>query len=122
MTKNEFYQKWLQTFAADIPKSDIKKYVVSTGNYIWHIFSWEMLNKNMYLSGDDARKAYDKIDKRGASYIEWFEDDHTKDIIWELNSAQALEEFAEIYVVAKDFSWSYMKTHESGFGPYFIKL
>ena len=39
MTKEEFYNKWIEVFASYIPKKDIQKYVKSTGNYIWHIFS-----------------------------------------------------------------------------------
>ena len=38
MTKKEFYSNFLTAFASDAPKKDIDKYVVSTGNYIWHIF------------------------------------------------------------------------------------
>ena len=122
MTKNEFYQKWMLAFAGGIPKSDVKKYVVSTGNYIWHVFSWELMDADQYLVGDAAKRAYDKTDKRGALYIEWFKDNHTKDITWDLNTATALDNFVEIYVVAKDFSWTYIKTHETGFGPYFLTL
>ena len=121
MTKKEFYEKWIQTFASNIPKSDLKKHVVSTGNLIWHIFSWDLLDSQTYFEGEKAKKAYNDIDKRGAIYIEWFKDDHTKDIHWGLNSSDALDEFVEVYVVAKDFSWTYIKTHESSLGPYFIK-
>ena len=38
MTKKEFYLKWLERFAVGIPVKDVKKYVVSTGDYLWHIF------------------------------------------------------------------------------------
>ena len=122
MTKSAFYAKWLETFASDIPKGALKKYVQSTGNYVWHIFSWDLLDKKQYLLGDAAKAAYDKIDKRGAIYIDWFEDDHTKDITWPLNTARALDEFVEVYVVGKDFDWTYIKTHEGACGPYFLKL
>lgn len=122
MTKHDFYTKWLAAFASDISKGELKKYVQSTGNYIWHIFSWGVVNEGRYLVGDDARAAYDKIDKRGASYIEWFEDDHTKDITWDLGSAKALDAFVEIYVVGKEFRWTYIKTHEGNLGPYFLQL
>ena len=122
MTKKEFYLKWLERFAVGIPVKDIKKYVVSTGNYLWHIFSWELIDKKSVLVGDNARSAYNKIDKRGAIYIRWFEDEKTHDITWDLNSAKALDEMVEVYVVASDFSWTYMKTHEGMCGPYFMKL
>lgn len=120
MTKNEFYTKWLEAFGGGIPKSDIKKYVKSTGDCIWHIFSWDLAEKKRYLTGAEAEKAYDQIDKRGAMYIDWFQDDHTKDMIWDLNQADALEKFVEVYVVGKDFQWTYIKTHEGDFGPYFM--
>ena len=121
MTKEEFYTKWLQTFAIDVSEKDIKKYVQSTGNYIWHIFSWELLNESQYLSGPQAKEEYDKIDKKDAIYIEWFEDNHTKDITWPLSMAKTLDNLVEVYVVDKDFKWTYIKTHESMCGPYFMK-
>ena len=72
------------------------------------------------MIGEKAREAYDKIDKSGAFYIEWFEDKHTKDMIWDLNTAKALDDFIEIYVVGKNFKWTYIKTHEGMCGPYFM--
>ena len=74
MTKNEFYSAWLSHFANGISKENIEKYVVSTGNYLWHVFSQKLLDKKVFLTGNSARKAYDKIDKHNALYIDWFED------------------------------------------------
>lgn len=54
-------------------------------------------------------------------YIEWFEDKHSKDILWNLNTAKALDDLVEVYVVGKDFKWTYIKTHENMCGPYFMK-
>ncbi len=122
MTRSEFYSEWLNHFAKHISKKDIQKYVVSTGDYLWHVFSFELLDKNAFLTGDSARKAYDKTDKHNATYIEWFEDDEAKDLTQELRTAKALDEMTEVYVVASDFSWTYIKTHESMCGPYFMKL
>ena len=100
----------------------MKKYVVSTGDFIWHTFSWELLDDYKFLKGDAAKSAYDEINKRGALYIEWFKDEKTHDITWDLNSADALDKMVEVYVVASDFSWTYIKTHEGDCGPYFMKL
>ncbi len=122
MTRNEFYSAWLSHFAKDILRKDIEKYVVSTGHYLWHMFSWELLDKKAFLTGDSARKAYDKTDKHNAVYIEWFENDEVKGLTEELNTAKALDKMTEIYVVSSDFSWTYIKTHESMCGPYFMKL
>ena len=80
-----------------------------------------MLNDNKYLKGNEAKEAYDTIDKKGAIYIEWFEDKHSKDILWNLNTAKALDDLVEVYVVGKDFKWTYIKTHENMCGPYFMK-
>ena len=122
MTRNEFYSAWLSHFANGISRENIKKYVVSAGNYLWHVFSWKLLDKKVFLTGNSARKAYDKIDKHNALYIDWFEDNETKELTAKLNTANALDEMIEIYVVAPDFSWTYIKTHESMCGPYFMKL
>ena len=122
MTKTEFYKKWLEHFAVGISKKDLNKYVISTGNYIWHTFSWELLDSNNFLEGEQAKAAYDKIDKHRAIYIEWFKDEKTHDITRNLNTAADLDKMVEVYVVAPDFSWTYIKTHESMCGPYFMKL
>lgn len=122
MTRDEFYSAWLNHFANGISRENIEKYVASTGNYLWHVFSWELLDKNVFFAGNSARKAYDQIDKHNALYIDWFKDDETKNLTTKLSTANALDEMTEIYVVASDFSWTYIKTHESMCGPYFMKL
>ena len=122
MTKNEFFSTWLRRFANGISSEKIEKYVVSTGNYLWHVFSWELLDEKVFLTGNSARKAYDKIDKHNALYIDWFEDNETKNLTAKLSTANALDEMTEIYVIASDFTWTYIKTHESMCGPYFMKL
>ncbi len=122
MTRNEFYSAWLSHFANGISRENIEKYVVSNGNYLWHVFSWELLDKKVFLNGNSARKAYDRIDKHNALYIDWFEDDETKNLTAKLSTSNALEEKTEIYVIASDFSWTYIKTHESMCGPYFMKF
>ena len=121
MTRNSFRNKWLAAFAGDVPKSDIRKYVLETGNYIWHVFSWELLDRDSFLTGDAAKEAYDKIDKCGAIYIDWFNNKNESELTGELHASNALDSFVEVYVVADDFSWTYIKTHEAMCGPYFLK-
>ena len=122
MTKKEFYTKWLETFASGISKKDIEKYVVSYGNYIWHIFGWDLLDQDKYLVGEEAKKAYNNIDKEGAVFTDWDEDDNFQEVTWEFDNADSLDCFSEAYVVGKNFSWTYIKTHEKYCGPYFMKL
>ena len=122
MTRDAFYTAWLKHFAEDISKENIEKYVVSTGNYLWHVFSWELLGEAKYLVGDSAKDAYNKIDKNNALYIDWFSDDRVKTLTQELSNAEALDQMTEVYVAAPDFSWTYIKTHEIMCGPYFMKI
>ena len=122
MTRDEFYTAWLKHFAEGISEENIERYVVSTGNYLWHVFSWELLDEAKYLVGDSAKDAYNKIDKNNALYIDWFSDDGAKALTQELSNAEALDQMTEGYVAAPDFSWTYIKTHEIMCGPYFMKL
>ena len=118
-----FEKEWMRTFAGDISKEDIDRYVVQTGNYIWHVFSWELLPENSYLVEDAARAAFDAEDKTGAAYFEPFEE--KKDALAlppEQLTAALLDERIECYVMGKGGAWSYIKTHEGDpLGPYFIK-
>ena len=122
MKKTEFYDKWLKSFANGVSEEAIQKYVVSTGNFLWHVFSWKLLNEKSYLSGEHAKDAYNNIDKKDAVCLMWFEDDETKSLVPAMYTAEALEEWNEVYVAAPDFSWTYMKTHECTCGPYFMKI
>ncbi len=65
---------------------------------------------------------FDRIDKNDAFYIKWFEDDEAKVLPINLTSTSSLEKEIEIYVVANDFSWTYIKTHENFCGPYFMHI
>lgn len=122
MTNKEFYDKWIENFACGVAERDLERYVVSTGNLLWHVFSWELHDKSSYLEGDEAKRAYDTADKGGAIYVEWFENDCPKAIPYEFYRANALDELTEVYAVGRNFDWTYIKTHESSCGPYFMSL
>ena len=122
MTRDDFYNEWLKHFAEGISNENIERYVVSTGNYLWHVFSWELLDEERFLVGDSAKDAYNKIDKDNAIYIDWFSDDDAGALPHEMSTAEALDQMTEVYVAAPDFSWTYIKTHEIMCGPYFMKL
>jgi len=119
MTRKEFEKLWLRHFAFGISKSDMRKYVVATGNYIWHVFSWRLLPEGSYLEGDAARMAFDQIDKQGAIYVEAFGPGASQ--LTNVNCAADLDAFVEVYAAAPDFSWTYIKTHEITCGPYFCR-
>ena len=123
LKKKEFYSKWIETFAANIPKKALENRVFRKGGYIWHVFSFGLLDKDLYYEGEQARAEYEKAKKKGAFYIDWDMGDETCELTHDLCFADALDKFAEIYVVGKDFEWTYIKTHEGDLcGPYFLKL
>ena len=122
MKLDEFKKEWLLHFAMGISKRDIEDKVVKTGNYIWHIFSWELINPDRYVTGEKARKAFNKCSKVAAWYIIPFERSATvKSYNNDNVTAEQIEKEIEIYKVAKDFSWTYIKTHEGMCGPYYFK-
>ncbi len=73
-------------------------------------------------ANDAAMDAYDKIDKSDAIYIDWWEKDESHNITLDLSTSAALNDMSEVYVAASDFSWTYIVTHESTCGPYFMKI
>ncbi|MBQ3528153.1 MAG: DUF4275 family protein [Clostridia bacterium] len=123
MEFSEFKKEWMSHFAKGIPKHKIEKYVISTGNYIWHVFSWELLPKGSFLEGDAAREAFDSLwtyTKENAVYIEPFEDEGTFSMTQKEAKSENLDKHVEIYAMARDHSWTYIKTHEGDLcGPYF---
>ena len=125
MLIKDFEKKWMSSFANGIDKKAIQKYVVSTGNYIWHIFSWKLLPLGSYLVGDAARQAYNNLSKEQrecALFIEPFEDGKSFSMSYRDSAAEKLDDYMEIYVAAADFSWTYIKTHEDDYcGPYFYR-
>ena len=125
MPQEEFTSQWLQHFAKGVTKDKLQKYV--TNQYIWHIFSWKLLDSDSYLSGDAARSAYDSIDKSNCIFCESFGrrgKGVTNVLSEEYSSAKSIDsQVTELYVAAKDFSWTYIKTHENDLcGPYFMKI
>ena len=117
--------RWLDTFASNVPEEDLGKRVLAEGNYLWHLFSWELVP---HLSGDAARTAL--AETTGERYLFYYEYP-PEDV--PLVRAVTLEELAALpedqgaipgsdwYAVDKDFTWTYVQTHEAGCGPYFCK-
>ncbi len=123
MSKNKFTNQWLRHFAASVEKDALENYV--RDQYIWHVFSFNLLNETAFLTGDAARKAYDDADKSNCIFCNQFGSEGVTDrVVADYLSAQSIDaNVTELYVVAKDFSWTYIKTHENNAcGPYFMKI
>ncbi|MFZ5966939.1 MAG: DUF4275 family protein [Bacillota bacterium] len=87
--------------------------------YLWHLFSYE---KRDCLKGEEAEQAFND-EQKNACYI-FYQDTDDALILEEaaaFNTNDLLNE-SDVYVVDKEFSWTYVKTHEVGWcGPYFSR-
>lgn len=120
MNNRELIEKWLSAFGKEVDPKMIEDHVTSHGNHLWHLFTQGNVS---CLEEDEARKAFDNLQyteviKFYDGYSNHIEDVSTVGKIF----AEELDEDSrsDVYIVAKDFSWTYVRTHESGWcGPYF---
>ena len=119
----DFKEKIIEVYGYDIPKKKLKKHVLAKNNYIWHLFSFELIDKDKYLIGEDAKKAYDSCDKTNAIVFYELPNNHFMEITHDFMTSEQISHSGELYVFANDLSWIYFGTHEEsiGLGPYFIK-
>ena len=112
--------RWLSAFAEGVDKKMIKKHVTSEGNFLWHIFTWCEVP---CLEGDEARAAFDALEYTEALRATGGFSNKVKKggIVGKLSALDVDEDLAEdVYIVAPDYSWTYVRTHEEGLcGPYF---
>ena len=122
MTKQKFLNQWLRHFAPKLPKTHFEKYVKD--QFIWHVFSWNLVENENLLVGDAARQAFNDEVKASCICCDMFGDFGVTDVLAECcETAEKIDaNFHELYVIAKDYSWTYIKTHEGDHcGPYFLK-
>lgn len=120
--KHPFFARWLQEFAPELTDYQYSKYILR--QYIWHAFSFDIIPKEKYLEGDEARAAYDRANKDGAVCLQLDFEDTPTALTEEFDTAKKIEWYCEFCVVGKDFSWTYIVTHETdiGIGPYFMEI
>ena len=122
MSKNKFINQWLRCFATDIDKKELQRCFAD--KFVWHIFSYKLLDSETFLVGDAARLAYDQADKSSCLFCDMYGKSGVTDILSdEYSSSSKIDsEIRELYVVSKDYSWTYIKTHENdNCGPYFYR-
>lgn len=113
----EIIQKWDKIFAKYI--SEDEKNTIYYNQYKWHIFSFEKQN---CLREEIAREAFDAISKD-----ELFVMYQNSDCILQFSNAiniiaSDFNSEQDIYIFDKNFTWTYVLTHESTCGPYFYKV
>ena len=116
MTKQEFIEKWKNIYGKEL---------ADNYHYLWEVFYFK--DKSDFLFGSAAKEEFRNVDKTDAICIQmWFDDDvklfneNDFDDVYDLNDEGIIP---ELFVVGKDWSWSYIWPHESNDGedgPFFI--
>ena len=121
MTKQKFLNQWLRHFASGLSKKQYETYVKD--QFIWHVFSWKLITPDGLLTGDAARRAFDAADKTDCVCCELYGGGVSDHLPPQLDTAEKIDaESLEFYVVAVDYAWTYIKTHEdAACGPYFLR-
>ena len=121
MTDKKLVRRWLSVSGQIVPKEIMENHVTTDGNHMWHIFTWGNVP---CLEGDAARAAFDSLqDCEGIQFYGGYDCNIKRVSIRKKRTAKALdrERYTDIYIVATDFSWTYVHTHEPEFGPYFCQ-
>ena len=95
--------------------------VASYGNLLWHLFTW---GEVPCLRGEDAKRAFDKLEYEEAiRFYDGYAGHIEKVSLIDKITAKKVDKDREsdVYIVAEDFSWTYVRTHEEGLGPYFCR-
>ncbi|WP_391559737.1 DUF4275 family protein [Robertmurraya sp.] len=116
-------KQWEDYFANHISYEEKKSiYLFDHGGacgYLWHLFSYK---KKDCLKEIKAENAFNN-EPKNACYVFYQHSDYA--LILEnasLFTADDLTNETDIYVVDKEFNWTYVKTHETGWcGPYFSR-
>lgn len=118
LTCEDLRRKWIAAFCPHLSPS------LKSPDYkpvLWSVFSSEKVS---CLRGEAAKKALRAAAKEGL-YVFYEYDGGEENALLiaratEL-SAEALADENDIYLMPPDFSWTYVQTHEDGFGPYFCR-
>jgi len=116
-----FRKRWENEFASALSASQKKK--IYMDQFLWHAFSYEKLP---CLQGEQAIQAFEQQIMNDCYLL--FEDDervlqlskceHLTSADLSENTNMYLEDLS---VVDKNFTWTYVITHESLCGPYFYR-
>ena len=127
MNKQDFINKFLNTFAKNISPKELKTYRIGakSGEFLWNLFAGKLIP---CFSGNKARQEYDKANKVGAEEIQFssdfigYDDLNTYPLSDEHRTARDIDKsgLIEFYVIGKDFEWCYVVTHEGDADHIFV--
>lgn len=61
ITKQKFIKPWLRHFAPNLTKKQFETHIKD--QYIWHVFSYNLIAFDCLLAGDAARVAFNAVSK-----------------------------------------------------------
>lgn len=109
-------QQWESQFAADLSRAD--KTAIGMNQYLWHAFSF---NRLPCLQRERAIQAFHHQSEKNCYVFFQHSDDA---LLLEGAGDIAAEDFSQegdVYVVDREFRWTFVKTHETEWcGPYFL--
>ncbi len=115
--------RWLDAFAGGAPEAELKRWVLSEGNFLWHLFSAGLVP---CLEKDAAKQALAAVPEETVYLFYCEYPPEGAPLTRSLSKAEALALpepeglfGADWYLVNKDFTWTYVHTHEEDCGPYF---
>ena len=116
-------KKWEDEFVSHLNEAEKKAIYLydedGACGYLWHVFSYE---KRVRLQEEQADTALNREHKKSCFVFYQHSDDA---LILENARALRAEDFEDeedVYVVDKEFNWTYVRTHETGWcGPYFSR-
>ncbi len=118
----EYKKTWVRRFVPPLQQQKaVECYCLPKGDgcsdLLWHAFSYELVE---CLEGKDAQEALRRIKKEEAILLT-----STDGVGYYVPDASAitpsyLELVDDIVFTDIDFKWTYAKTHEAMFGPYFF--
>lgn len=116
-------KKWEDEFAHHLTvqeKEDIYLYSSHwASGYLWHVFSYEKRNSLQLAKADKAFESENK--KFCYLFFQHYDDAYILENATKITAADFKNE-EDVYIVDKDFTWTYVRTHDSGyFGPYFSR-
>lgn len=119
-TIKELRERWLDAFAADVSEEDMGRYVLAGGSYLWHVFSYGLVP---CAEGGAARRALAELPDTECCrfYKEYPPQDQPRISFIPMEAVPSLPDGLDWYLVDKEFTWTYVHTHEADCGPYFCR-
>lgn len=122
-----FVKNFLRAYSQPISEREIEnkiRLIEKNMIYLWQI---PIENKAWFLEGDEAKQAFDCLNKKGA--LEFFFDgpfsnEYPLPLKRTNNNSLAIElnDLEEFYVFDKNYKWCYVVTHEKDeCGPFFFR-